>query len=273
MQDNQLNSGPDHDAAASGGVSEERGIRRRTVVKGAAWSLPVIAAAMATPLASASTLCSVGLSTTTATFARLSSTSAVFTWTNIFGDGKDLTLTLTAVHNGAFNMAINPANNLVLDNAMHGGEAVPSVRLSLDTADLRDIGGGERVTFSFALDDAPLTVDDLTYKVKDIDGFLAQDGRGGAERISVSAGTGTYDAAWVHGQGTGVDPWRLTTTVPNVEVADSSASGNVNIAATAISAFDLTFVANNSGRSVGDRPNQNIWVGPFAFTAVNPTCI
>lgn len=252
--------------------AEGKGLDRRTVMKTAAWSLPVIAAAIATPLASASTVCSAPLSTSGAAYTRLSATSSVFTWPNLFGDGKNLTLTLAAVHNGGSNMVINPTNNLVLDSSLHGGEAEPSVRLSLDTTDLRNIGGGERVTFSFALDGAPLAVEGLTYKVKDIDGALAADGRGGAERVYVSEGTGTYDAAWIHGDGTGTEPWRLRTTVPNIEVADSSDDGNVSVAVGTLSAFSLTFVVNNSGRSIGDRPNQNIWVGPFTFTAPNPAC-
>jgi hypothetical protein len=37
------------------GAHESRGLKRRTVVQGAAWSIPVIAAAVATPLAAAST--------------------------------------------------------------------------------------------------------------------------------------------------------------------------------------------------------------------------
>lgn len=250
----------------------EGGLSRRTVVQGAAWSLPVIAAAVATPIAAASLLCTAAVSTTTATYTRLSATSAVFTWVNLFGDGKDFTLTLTAVANGATNMTINTTNNFVLDSATQGGEAQPSVRLSLDTADLRNIGGGERVTFSFALDGVPAAVDTLTYKIKDIDGFQAVDGLGGAERVYLSDGTGTYNSAWVRGQGTSANPWRPFTGSPNVEVIPSSAAGNVDVTVASTSAFDLTFVANNSGRSVGDLPNQNIWIGPFSFTALNPLC-
>lgn len=118
------------------------GLSRRTVVQGAAWALPVIAAAVATPLAAASVACTAGLSTTTASYTRLSATSAVFTWVDVFGDGKDLTLTLSAVPNGANNMTINQTNNLLLDSTTQGGEAQPSVHLALDTADLRNIGGG-----------------------------------------------------------------------------------------------------------------------------------
>lgn len=273
MQDTKNAPGPENHAAAVGATTPKGGgVDRRTLVKGAAWSIPIIAATIASPLASASTNCVANLSTSTATYARLSALSAVFTWTDIFGDGKDLTLTLAAVANGASNMVINTTNNLVLDSTLHGGEAVPSVWLALDTADLRNIGGGEQVTFSFALGGAPLAIDDLTYKIKDIDGFLALDGNGGAERVSVSQGSGTYDSAWVQGSGTGTDRWRLDTGAPSVEVPNSSAGGNVVVTTTAVSTFSLTFIANNSGRSVGDRPPQNIWVGPFGFTAVNPDC-
>ena len=248
------------------------GITRRTIVKGAAWSVPVIAAAAGAPIAAASVACTATVSTRTATYARLSATSAVFTWTGLFGSGQDLTLTLTAAPNGATNMTINPTNNLLLDASTQGGEAEPSVRLSLDTADLRNVGGGERVTFTFALAGAPLSVDALSYKIKDIDGVQAADGLGGAERVYLSDGTGTYDPNWVRGQGTGANPWRPFTGSPNAEVTPTSSAGNVAVALGSASAFSLTFVANNSGRAVGDRPNQNIWIGPFTFTATNPAC-
>ena len=254
----------------------QRGLSRRSVVKGAAWSLPVIAAAVATPLAAASTVnCTVAVTTATATYSRLSATSAVFTWTDLFGDGKDFTLTLTAVPNGAANMAINTTNNLVLDSSTQGNEALPSVRLSLDTLNLNNAGGGERVTFSFALGGVTTIVENLTYKIKDIDGFQADDGLGGTERVylSAGAGAGTYNSDWITGQGTGANPWRPSTTAPNVEVVPTNTGGNIAVTAATVGAFDLTFVGNNSGRAGTDRPIQNIWVGPFSFTAVNPECL
>lgn len=256
-------------------VTEQGGLSRRTVVKGAAWSVPVIAAAVATPLAAASTLCTAAITTSTATYSRLSATSAVFTWTNIFGDGKDFTLTLAAVPNGAANMTINSTNNFVLDSATQGGEAQPSVRLSLDTVNLNNIGGGERVTFSFAHDGTPTIVENLAYKIKDIDGFQAVDGLGGAERVylSAGAGAGVYNSDWIRGQGTAANPWRPFTGAPNVEVVPANTGGNISVTAATVGAFDLTFVANNSGRAGTDRPNQNIWVGPFSFTALNPACL
>lgn len=258
------------------GAVPGRGLSRRAVVKGAAWSLPVIAAAVATPLAAASTTnCTAVINTSTATYSRLSATSAVFTWTDLFGDGKDFTLTLSAVPNGAANMTINTTNNFVLDSGTQGNESLPSVRLSLDTVNLNNVGGGERVTFSFALDGVPTIVENLTYKIKDIDGFQAVDGLGGAERVylSAGAGSGTYNTDWIRGQGTSANPWRLFTGAPNVEVIPTNPGGNISVSAPSIGAFDLTFVANNSGREGTDRPNQNIWVGPFSFTAVNPACL
>lgn len=252
---------------------QKGGLSRRTVVQGAAWSLPVIAAAVATPIAAASVACTATLSTATAAYSRLSATSSVFTWADVFGDGKDLTLTLTAVPNGANNMTINTANNLALYTAMQGGEAQPSVHLSLDTVDLRNIGGGERVTFSFALDGTPVTINDLSYKIKDIDGLPAVDGLGGAERVYLSEGGGTYNSDWIRGQGTSANPWRGFTGSPNPEVIPTNAAGNVNVTLASVSAFSLTYVVNNSGRPPAERPNQNIWIGPLSFTASNPACV
>ncbi|PPF42908.1 hypothetical protein C5B85_15185 [Pseudoclavibacter sp. AY1F1] len=248
------------------------GVSRRTVTQGLAWSIPVFATAAAAPFASASVTCTETISTSTATYTRTSATSAVFTWTDLFGDGKDFTLTLSAVPNGAANMTINTANNFLLDSATAGGEALPSVRLSLDTQNLNNAGGGERVTFAFALDGVPSVVDDLTYKIKDIDGVQAIDGLGGAERVYVSSGTGTYNSTWVVGQGLSNNAWRAATGAPNPEVIPTSGAGNVAVTNPFTSEFDLTFVANNSGRAPADRPNQNIWIGPFTFTAINPSC-
>jgi len=243
-----------------------KGLSRRTIVKTAAWSVPVLAAAAATPMSAASAACTKTLSTATAAYARASATAAQFTWTNLFGDGKDLTLTLTAAHVGGSQMAINQANNLVQDTDMHGGEAQPSVHLALDTLALVNNGAGEQVTFAFALGGAATTVTNLAYTIKDIDGFMALDGNGGAERVSVSAGTGTYNTTWLQGTGTGADRWRLRPTAPNVEVDASSNAGNVAVTTASVSSFTLDFIVNNSGRSVNDRPPQNIWVGPFTFS-------
>lgn len=247
------------------GRSPSHGLSRRTIVKSAAWSIPVVAAAAATPMSAASTACTKVLSTETAAYVRADATAAQFTWTNVFGDGKDLTLTLGAAHIGVAEIGINTASNLVQDVDMHGGEAKASVHLALSTLGLINNGGGERVTFAFALGGAATTVANLSYKIKDIDGFMALDGNGGAERVSVTAGTGTYDSNWLQGAGTGTNRWRLSTSAPNVEVDASSSAGNVNVTAASVSAFSLDFIVNNSGRSANDRPPQNIWVGPFTF--------
>jgi len=255
------------------GRGPSHGLSRRTIVKSAAWSIPVVAAAAATPMSAASGACTLNLSTETAAYARVDATAAQFTWTNPFGDGKDLTLSLGAAHIGVPEMDINTAANLVQDFDMHGGEAKASVHLALNTLGLVNNGGGERVTFAFALGGAATTVDNLSYKIKDIDGFQAADGNGGAERVSVTAGTGTYDPAWITGSGVPTDRWRLTPSIPNAnsDVPASSSVGNVGVSAGSVSSFSLDFIVNNSGRSANDRPPQNIWVGPFTF-AVSGIC-
>lgn len=240
-------------------------LTRRTVVRSAAWSVPVLAAVAAAPMSAASAACTKHLSTETAAYVRAGATASQFTWTDPFGDGKDLTLTLSAVHTGVAQMAINTANNLVQDVDMHGGEAKPSVHLALDTLGLVNNGGGETVTFTFALGGAATTVQNLAYTIKDIDGFMALDGNGGAERVSVSAGTGSYNPTWLQGSGIPSNRWRLSTSAPNVEVDAASSAGNVNVTAASVSAFSLDFIVNNSGRAANDRPPQNIWVGPFTF--------
>ncbi|MBN9157905.1 hypothetical protein [Microbacterium sp.] len=250
--------------------SPSQGLSRRTLVKSAAWSVPVLASAVAAPISAASTACTKTISTTTATYSRASATASQFTWANLFGDGKDFTLSLAAAPHGAANMTINQPNNLTLYTQQQGGDSLPSVRLSLDTVTLANANGGEQVTFSFALDVDPYTVTDLSYKIKDIDGVMAKDGLGGAERVSLSVGSGTYNAAWVQGSGTGASPWRLSTSAPSAEVTPDSTAGNVAVTAALLSSFTLTYDANNSGRV--DPANQNIWIGPLTFT-VSGTCV
>lgn len=248
--------------------SPSNGVSRRTIVKGAAWSIPILAVTAAVPTAAASGACTKHLSTTTAAYARASALAAQFVWTNVFGDGKDLTLALTASAAGWPGvMEINQTENLVLDTDMHGGEAQPSVHLALQTLTLQNTGGGEKVTFAFALGGTATTVSNLAYTIKDIDGFQALDGKGGAERVFVSGGSGTYDPAWIAGSGTDADRWRLAPTIPNVDadIDGSSSNGNVDVSAGSVSSFDLTFLANNSGRPANDRPPQNIWIGPLTF--------
>lgn len=66
-------------------IQKEKGFSRRTVVKGAAWSVPVIAAAVATPLAAASNV-EVGAFTTAGTCGVL----------GVLGPGFTLTASATA---------------------------------------------------------------------------------------------------------------------------------------------------------------------------------
>lgn len=265
------------DQSVDSSIGDSKAVSRRAVTKGLVWSVPVVAAAAAVPMAVASTGCTpVSFTSQAAVFTRSSATSAMFTWVDALGDGRDLTLTFNAVYTGQNNppnMAINTTSNLTLDTTQQGGEALPSLRLSLDTLTLANNGGGENVTFSFALGGAPVAVENLTYKIKDIDGFKAQDGNGGAERISITAGTGTIvNTAWVTGSGTGADRWRLSPQAPDTEVVPSSTAGNVNVTAPSVTAFTLAFIVNNSGRAGTDRPNQNIWIGPFAFSLTDPAC-
>lgn len=253
-------------------------LSRRTVTRAMAWSVPVVALTAATPLAAASTVCTTVISSTTAVYTRVSSLLSRFTWTNLFGDGKDLTLTFGATHTGDPNILIEHSANLLLDSAMHGGEALPSVRFALDTQNFANVAGGETVTFSFAYDSMPITVENLMFKIKDIDGKRADSpDLTGAERVSITGGgVGTIvNPAVLRGNGTGGDRWRLRQAYAEANdglVDDSSTDGNVDVVYAATSQFTMDFVANNSGRSPGDDPTQNIWVGPFTFTVNNPAC-
>lgn len=109
-----------------GNSTESTGIHRRTIVKGAAWSIPVIAAAVAAPNATASTTapCPTGVVDWTS-YTRNSATSA--SGNAILSDGTLIPFTITET----YGPNIRPvAENLTLDGQygrlLHSG--VPQAR-------------------------------------------------------------------------------------------------------------------------------------------------
>src|SRR5690242_13667152 len=113
------------DQSVDSSIGDSKAVSRRAVTKGIVWSVPVVAAAAAVPMAVASTGCTpVSFTSQAAAFTRNSATSAMFTWVDALGDGRDLTLTFSAVYTGQNNppnMAINTTSNLTLDTALQGG--------------------------------------------------------------------------------------------------------------------------------------------------------
>ncbi|MFJ2550872.1 hypothetical protein [Microbacterium sp. NPDC087591] len=86
-------------------IQKEKGFSRRTVVKGAAWSVPVIAAAVATPLAAASTA-DVGAFTTAGTCGILGVLGPGFTLTASATAPLPVGTTITITGSGVANIGV-----------------------------------------------------------------------------------------------------------------------------------------------------------------------
>jgi len=100
-------------------IKQDKGISRRTIVKGAAWSVPVIAAAVATPLAAASGDIEVGAFALNGTCGVLGVVGPGFTLTagptTPLPVGTTVTVTGTGVANiGVFSVTGGTANVNVL---------------------------------------------------------------------------------------------------------------------------------------------------------------
>ncbi|MCK2035923.1 hypothetical protein KZC51_07220 [Microbacterium sp. SSW1-49] len=86
-------------------IQKEKGFSRRTVVKGAAWSVPVIAAAVATPLAAAS-VADVGAFTTAGTCGVLGVLGPGFTLTASATAPLPIGTTITITGSGVANIGV-----------------------------------------------------------------------------------------------------------------------------------------------------------------------
>lgn len=86
-------------------IQKEKGFSRRTVVKGAAWSVPVIAAAVATPLAAASNV-EVGAFTTSGTCGILGVIGPGFTLTASATAPLPVGTTITITGSGVANIGV-----------------------------------------------------------------------------------------------------------------------------------------------------------------------
>ncbi|WP_424467643.1 hypothetical protein [Pseudoclavibacter helvolus] len=254
---------------------------RRAVVAGAAWSLPVIAAAASTPLASASGCVSQApLNTVNATYTRVSTGAGRFEWTDVFTSGDRLRLNVAATKIGTGAGSINAAN-LTLDTAPSGSTyglvpgATSALRFAVNTGDVW-LEIQYYFSFTYAANGttyAPYSgVSDAAFSVVDIDGQYPSDGSGlGAERVFFNGGSGTVqDSGYLAGNGSTAAWARRANSVPNTFGVDTFTQnhGNVNLTAGG-SQWTVTFRSNKVGLGSG-QAQYNIWMTPVSFEATNP---
>lgn len=268
-------------------MNQSRDIDRRTVVTGAAWTIPVIAAAAATPLAAASTPCvpQANLSTLNASFVRAGTGSAYYQWQNVFRQGDELRLNVTAQKTST-GLGSIAANNLALDTAPTGSTfglvagATSALNLQV-AADQEWLEVAYEFSFSYAASGGAQQsytgATNNVFRITDIDGLVIDTGVGGskgAERVSVISGaTGTINnSAYLLGSGTFNDPWaRQSGSNPAESNIGTYSSGAGNIVVTApASTWSLRFRANNLTNATNPSL-YNLWVTPINFLATNPT--
>lgn len=182
-----------------------------------------------------------------------------------------MTVTSTVVGPAFASLAVP---NLTAVPGPTGGQSVPGLALSLNllqhTTNLTNTGADYTFTFS-----RPVT--NLAYTVTDVDGtyFGGISSNSGAERVTLSSpspisGTPT-NPAYLTGTGVSGDAWRRRpNSTPNViDLAKTSASGNVSVTSAALSQFTLGFRLLDSTTAVG-AGNFNLWLTPFTFTLLCP---
>lgn len=229
---------------------------RRSFVRAAAWSVPVVSLAAAAPAFAASPCDSrVGAvidwdNPATTTHVRESVWKSVTTY-DPDGNGTvpSITLTTTASYSG--NMKSGPefgniTNDSLLLQSNIGGLNQAGLVMYQSTTSTGAGSFNDRGTYTFTFT-RPVT--NLTFTITDIDSGGAQY----YDRLMLTAGfTQQFRAGAVTGAGTQSDPYRATNS--NAGVDDfTSANGNVRVTYPGtISSFTITYW--NESANLGDKP-------------------
>lgn len=198
--------------------STTKAISRRTIVRGAVWSVPVIAVAATAPLATAS-----GCVIKVIDWNTFSSGTTVTPSTVLSAAGSDVTARLTS------SGTTSAPFNLVVTSGPDGGISGNYVNIALP-------GPGSRsqtvtVTFSRPVTDVSFTVGDI-----DAQGTLFQE----SVYLAPESFTVLSQGSTLTGSGTAADPW---VAAAGVSVPPSSSSGNAAVMyAGPIQSFSITLL-------------------------------
>lgn len=203
---------------------------RRAVVRGVAWTVPVVAAAATAPAYAASYCPAVTLTWTDYTV------GSQFTSATVSG----ITVTLTS------SGANTAANNRTISSTQTGGQS-SNLRLYSTTST-----SPQTATFSFSRNGVPINVINLQFSLLDIDSGLNPDGST-AWYDQVSVGTtgysgGIVNSTYVIGNGTTTGTstttgtYRAASTNTSANVPGTSTNGNVLLSwASPVSSVSITY--------------------------------
>ena len=258
---------------------------RRSVVKGAAWTVPVIAIAAPAPAYAASAPCAsttVTYAPATAAYSRQGDTSATMVFLGALADGTpaidpvtgrqfEVTLSLTsALTSGPGNIgygkqfpdqtqegSVDSGPNLSYYTAEQRGGYTGAIvlhqhREHYDTSETEYRADHSTTTLAFSRE-----VRNATVTISDIDSFVEPNcGRGDyydAVDVSGVVGSGmeaSYDPAYIDGQGTAELPW--TSTTNDLPVPETSGAANVDLTFATLSSFELNYWDIQSIPNAGD---------------------
>lgn len=193
---------------------------RRSLVRGAAWSVPVIAATTAAPAFAASPCPAVTLA-----------------WASL---GNGTTFSSTTVGGVVVTLAVTgqtgAANNRTVSTTATGGQT-SNLRFYSTSAD----GSSQTATISFTRDGKAVSVLNLGFS------FLDIDSGGNSWNDNVSVGTGGFayviaNTTYVRGAGTVASPFRATGNDTSSNTQGSSTNGNVAVSwSSAVSSVSFTY--------------------------------
>lgn len=251
---------------------------RRSVVRGAAWSVPVVAVAATAPAYAASPCDPIArtIDWGTTQYTRSSVTSSTYTIPDPdgTGPGQALTLTISTTTIGSNTQtgpqATNGADdNLRLFTGQVGGSSASTNHLTLHQSPINNANKSNNLTnanrtitrFSFSRTVASLgfTLRDIDATTNDFWDAIALVGLGS----TTVTGTAT-DPASVIGAGTTANPWRGATAGTRIE--GNQNNGNVVVSMTNVTGFDLYYwniTSASSGQIDGD---QKVFLSTFDVT-------
>ena len=268
--------------------AQTRKITRRTIAKGAAWSVPVIAASVAAPLAQASKPCngSALINQATATFVNQDKWNAYYEWASVFRPNDHLRLTAHSTLTSTDGGQIGPVN--LTEGVRDGAGTFGGVSGATRALQLVDIGPGQGTSnpgwvtvrtdfeWTYALPCAkffPYTIPTVSFAIVDIDGIIAGDNSGGVERVWLnSAGSsGTIqNTSWLTGTGTPANPWRRAQNATGAfDQPNTSGIGRVNVTVSGQTGFSIGFRARAT-QAVGNNFAETIYVTNVNGSVLTP---
>lgn len=246
---------------------------RRTIVRGAAWSVPVVAAAAAAPAYAASPCDSIADTVdwgNSGRYSRSGASSATYSIPDPdgTGPGQPLTLTVSVVETGSntqLGSQVGANDNLRTATGV-GGSANTASSLTLHQSPIRD---GNKVSTWTSTSNRSITrftfsrpVTNLVFTLRDIDS-AARDFLDAIAIVGASFTPTITNPTLITGDGSTGNP--LRSAGANAPVANGSTDGNVTISMPSVTSFDLYYwnLSDTSSNQIdGD---QKVFLSAMSF--------